>query len=72
MADEDIRMLLRAILDYFEGLKSSEEPTDSRLRERYGQILIEFLIFAIQKGIDWKEMFAFNTFTAFRKHTGPS
>ena len=70
MADEDIRMLLRAILDYFRWLTPPEDLREGRLRERYGQILIEFLIFAIHKGIDWKEMFAFNTFTAFRKHTG--
>jgi len=70
VADEDIRTLLQAILDYFEGLKPAEKPRDGRLRERYAQILIEFLIFAIHKGIHWKDMFAFDTFTAFRRHTG--
>ena len=70
MADEDIRMLLRAILDYFEGLTPPEDLREGRLREHVGQILIDFLIFSIHKDIAWKHMFTFDTFREFRKHTG--
>ena len=70
MADEDIRMLLHAILDYFEGLKPAEKVREGRIRERYAQILIEFVVFVIHKGIHWKDMFTFDTFRAFRRDTG--
>jgi site-specific recombinase XerD len=69
MADEDIRMLLQALLDYFEWLKAIEEPRGSRLSARYGQILIDFVIFSIHKDIVWKDMFTFDTFREFRKYT---
>jgi len=67
VADEDIRMLLEAILEYSGWLKATEEPRGS---QRYGQILIEFLIFSIHRDIAWKDMFRFDTFRAFRKYTG--
>ena len=66
MADEDIRMLLQAILDYFQWLKPGENLRGSK---RYGQILIEFVIFAIHEDIAWKELFTFDTFREFRKYT---
>ncbi len=69
MADEDIRMLLQALLDYFGWLKAIEEPRGSRLSARYGQILIDFVIFSIHKDIVWKDMFTFDTFREFRKYT---
>ena len=69
MADEDIRMLLQALLDYFGWLKAIEEPRGSRLSDRYGQILIDFVIFSIHKDIAWKDMFTFDTFREFRKYT---
>ncbi len=69
MADEDIRMLLQALLDYFGWLKAIEEPRDKRLSDRYGQILIDFAIFSIHKDIAWKDMFTFDTFREFRKYT---
>ena len=69
MADEDIRMLLQALLDYFGWLKAIEEPKGSRLSDRYGQILIDFVIFSIHKDIVWKDMFTFDTFREFRKYT---
>lgn len=69
MADEDIRMLLQAILDYFRWLKAIEEPRGSRLSDRYSRILIDFVIFSIHKDIAWKDMFTFDTFREFRKYT---
>jgi integrase/recombinase XerD len=69
VADEDIRMLLQAILDYFGWLKVIEEPRGSQLRKRYAQILIEFIIFSVHKDIVWKDMFTFDTFREFRKYS---
>ena len=70
MADEDVRMLLEAILDYFVWLKAGEETRVSRHSERYGQILIDFVIFSMHKDIAWNDMFTFDTFREFRKYTG--
>jgi integrase/recombinase XerD len=70
VADEDIRILLHAILDYFEELKPVEKPSDGQLKERYAQILIEFLLYALRKDIAWKDMFTFDTFRAFRRNAG--
>ena len=67
MADEDIRMLLEAILDYFLWLE--EEPTARRVSERYRQILIDFAIFSMHNDIAWRDMFSFKTFREFRKYT---
>jgi len=69
MADEDIRMLLQAILDYFRWLKDIEQPQGKRLTDHYGQILIDFVIFSINKDIPWKDMFTFDTFREFRNYT---
>jgi len=70
VADEDVRMLLEAILDYFVWLKAGEETRVSRHSERYGQILIDFVIFSMHKDIAWNDMFTFDTFREFRKYTG--
>ena len=67
MADEDIRMLLEAILDYFLWLE--EEPTARRVSERYRQILIDFAIFSMHNDIAWRDMFSFETFREFRNYT---
>ena len=69
MADEDTRMLLEAILDYFLWLEAEEKPTARRANARYRQILIDFAIFSMLKDIAWRDMFSFETFREFRKHT---
>ena len=63
MADEDVRVLLGAILDYFSWLNGSRES------KHYRQVLIDFTIFSTQKGIGWDDMFTFETFREFRKYT---
>lgn len=67
VADNDIRMLVEAILDYLGWLNSAEEA--HRLSERYREILIDFILFEINKGISWEDMFTFDTFKEFRKYT---
>ena len=69
MADEDTRMLLEAILDYVLWLKAEEEPTASRVSQRYRQILIDFAIFSMHTDIAWNDMFRFETFREFRTYT---
>jgi integrase/recombinase XerD len=70
VADEDIRRLLQAILDYFMGFKEAQEDlANKRVSERYGQILIEFVIFSIHNDIGWDDMFTFETFRDYRKRT---
>jgi len=68
VGDEDIRRLGQAILDYFDWLSSTGKPKKNRLRERYGYILIEFLIFAVREQIAWKDMFTFDTLRMFQKY----
>jgi len=68
VADEDIRRLGQAILDYFDWLSSTGKPKKNRLRERYRYILIEFLIFAVHEEIAWKDMFTFDTLRVFKKY----
>ena len=46
-----------------------EDRANERVRERYGQILIDFVIFSIHNDIGWDDMFTFETFRNYRKHT---
>lgn len=70
MADENIRRLLAAILDYVQWLRPEETPRSRRIREYHNRIMIEFLIFSIHQDMAWKDMFTFDTFRAFRDHSG--
>jgi integrase/recombinase XerD len=63
-------MLVGAIGDYLEWVKSLEEHGRSRHTIRYTQILREFLIFVIHNDITWKDMFTFEKLTGFRKCSG--
>ncbi len=63
MADEDVRVLFGAILDYFSRLDGTRES------KHFREVLIDFTIFSIQKGIGWNDMFTFETFREFRKYT---
>jgi site-specific recombinase XerD len=62
-------MLLEGVLEYCAWLKVVEHPTSRRAHERYGQILIDFVIFSIDNDIAWNDMFHFDTFRKFRNHT---
>jgi integrase/recombinase XerD len=63
----DITRLTKAIVDYLGWLNSTGNSI--RLRERYDQILIEFLIFALRKEIVWENMFSLDTLRMFGKHS---
>ena len=69
MADEDIRMLLEAILDYFAWLKGAQEIAGNRANKHFSEILIDFTIFSTQNAVGWNDMFTFETFREFRKYT---
>jgi site-specific recombinase XerD len=66
VADEDTKMLLEGMLDYFAWLKAIKQPRASRANERYRQILVEFVIFSIDNDIAWNDMFTFETYRKFR------
>ena len=59
-------MLLEAILDHLQRIKSARDHKGNRSDT---QILIDFLFFAIDKGVVWENMFTFDTFREFRKGT---
>ena len=63
-------MLVGAIGDYLKWVKSLEEHGRSRHTIRYPRILMDLLIFVIEKDIVWKDMFTFETLMAFRKYSG--
>lgn len=63
MADEDVKVLLGAILDYFSRLDGTWES------KHFREVLIDFTIFSTQKGIGWDDMFTFETFREFRRYT---
>ena len=63
VADEDVKVLLGAILDYFSWLNGARES------KHFREVLIDFTIFSTQKGIGWGDMFTFETFREFRKYT---
>jgi len=69
VADEDVRMLLGAILDYFSRLNGAREDADSPESKHFSEVLIDFTIFSTQMGIGWNDMFTFETFREFRKYT---
>lgn len=68
MANEDIKMLVQAIGDYKEWVKSLEKNGRSPHTIRYSRILTDFLLFAISKDMVWKDIFTFGTLEDFLKH----
>jgi site-specific recombinase XerD len=62
-----IKRLAKAIVDYLVWLNVTENP--KRFRESYHHILVEFLIFALQKKIRWKDMFSLETVRIFGQHS---
>ena len=70
MANKDIKMLRQAILDYIAWVDSGKPYRGNPSNIRYRQILIDFLFFAINKEITWKEMFTIDTLKAFQKDSG--
>lgn len=68
MANEEIKMLVQAIGDYKKWVKSLEDHGRSTHTIRYSRILTDFLLFAINKDVLWKDMFTFDTLEDFLKH----
>ncbi|MFQ5801022.1 MAG: tyrosine-type recombinase/integrase [Candidatus Hydrothermarchaeales archaeon] len=69
MADKDSKMLMEGILDYMRWIKSVEDLRGSGSSLRYTQILTDFLLYVIHKGITWKQMFTLETLEAFRTYS---
>lgn len=70
MANNDIKMLRQAILDYLVWVDPGKPYRGKHSNTRYRQILIDFLFFAIDKEITWKEMFTIDTLNAFQTDSG--
>lgn len=67
--NEDLRMLMEAILDYLCMIKSEHMQEGGISTTRVTQILIDFCFFAIKENTAWKDMFTFDTFREFRKYS---
>jgi len=63
VAGEDIRKLAQAIEDYAKWVKGTSKTTS------YPQTLMDFLLFAINSGMAWKDMFTVDTLKAFRNYS---
>jgi len=61
---------MEAILDYMRWVKSMDEHRGGSSSIRYTQILIDFLIYVIHKGIAWEKMFTVQTLEAFQTYSG--
>ena len=70
MANEDIKMLRKAILDYFKWLDSGGQYRGNPSYIRYSQILMDFLFFAIDHDLSWQQMFTPQTLAAFQSFSG--
>ena len=67
--NEDLKMLLEAILDYLCMIKSAQVQKERNSSTRFTQILIDFFTYAMRENTAWKDMFTFDTFREFRKYT---
>jgi site-specific recombinase XerD len=67
--NEDLKMLLEAILDYLCMIKSAQVQKERNSSTRFTQILIDFFTYAMRENTVWKNMFTFDTFREFRKYT---
>lgn len=70
MANKDIKMLSKAILDYFKWLDSGDHYWANPSHRRYSQILMGFLFFVIDRDLSWQQMFTLQTLTAFQSISG--
>ena len=67
--NEDLKMLMEAILDYLCMIKSAQVQKERNSSTRFTQILIDFFTYAMRENTAWKDMFTFDTFREFRKYT---
>jgi len=69
VGDNETRMLLKAVLDYSEWVKTMEAHRGTLSSLRYTQSLMDLLIFTIDNGIAWKDIFTLETLEAFKKYS---
>jgi site-specific recombinase XerD len=70
MANEDIKGLRKAIVDYFKWLESGDQYRGNPSHIRYSQILMDFLFFAIDRDLSWQQMFTPQTLADFQSFSG--
>ena len=69
MPHEDIKKLAKAIVDYIGWFTATQNSQE--LREHHEQILIAFLIFAIEQKLVWENVFSMDTIRIFGKDFKP-
>jgi integrase/recombinase XerD len=67
--NEDLKMLLEAILDYLCGIKLAEVQRGHNNSTCFTRVLIDFFTYAMRENTPWKDLFTYDTFRAFRKYT---
>jgi integrase/recombinase XerD len=70
VSEKDASLLMEMILDYAGWLKSLEMQKGSTAHLRHLQILRDFSVYVIHKGIGRSEMFTFKTIEAFQADSG--
>lgn len=65
MAHKNSKMLIEAIQDYLDWIKSVEKHRGKPTGLRYHRILMDFLTFTISKDMTWEQMFSLDTLKAF-------
>jgi len=68
VADKDIGMLVKAILDYYRWLKKGEQHRGTPSGMRFPRVLTRFLVYAIDRDIPWEEMFTMPMLTEFSSY----
>jgi hypothetical protein len=66
VGDNETRVLLKAVLDYSEWVKAMEAHRGTLSGLRYTQSLMDLLIFTIDNGMAWKDIFTLETLEAFQ------
>ena len=69
MANEDIKMLLQAIKDFAQWIKTVDEHGRYPQTIYHTQALNDFLSFAIINDVAWKDMFTLDTLKDFHKYS---
>lgn len=70
MADKETTMLVESILEYMDWMKSMEEHRGRPSSLRYPQILMDFILFVIRKGVAHKDVFTLDTLNGFKAYRG--
>lgn len=69
MGDEVIRMLVKAIEDYTKWAETMRDQKRRPMEMSYHHILMDFVMFAINRDMTWEELFTLDTLEAFSSYS---